>query len=171
MDPAKAVAAYSRSDAGAGHGTAAILPSDLRTPRTLIRTLDYLFTSIMTLLPPSSSDLPPNSELAQRKALGYSAGFIRDRTRAIRKEFAMQSSWGHEEAIESFERIARWHILCLRELQEEEGTNNDMHIDSAELGRCKYFSIPSLVIGERSPLADHVKKKKKKRLYKLKTTL
>lgn len=162
MDPAKAVAAYSRSDAGAGHGTAAILPSDLRTPRTLIRTLDYLFTSIMTLLPPSSSDLPPNSELAQRKALGYSAGFIRDRTRAIRKEFAMQSSWGHEEAIESFERIARWHILCLRELQEEEGTNNDMHIDSAELGRCKYFSIPSLVIGERSPLADHVKKKKKK---------
>lgn len=161
MDPAKAVAAYSRSDAGAGHGTAAILPSDLRTPRTLIRTLDYLFTSIMTLLPPSSSDLPPNSELAQRKALGYSAGFIRDRTRAIRKEFAMQSSWGHEEAIESFERIARWHILCLRELQEEEGTNNDMHIDSAELGRCKYFSIPSLVIGERSPLADHVKKKKK----------
>ncbi|OXG49344.1 nuclear export factor [Cryptococcus neoformans] len=136
MDPAKAVAAYSRSDAGAGHGTAAILPSDLRTPRTLIRTLDYLFTSIMTLLPPSSSDLPPNSELAQRKALGYSAGFIRDRTRAIRKEFAMQSSWGHEEAIESFERIARWHILCLRELQEEEGTNNDMHIDSAELGRC-----------------------------------
>lgn len=163
MDPAKAVAAYSRSDAGAGHGTAAILPSDLRTPRTLIRTLDYLFTSIMTLLPPSSSDLPPNSELAQRKALGYSAGFIRDRTRAIRKEFAMQSSWGHEEAIESFERIARWHILCLRELQEEEGTNNDMHIDSAELGRCKYFSIPSLVIGERSPLADHVKKKKKKK--------
>ncbi|KAE8542713.1 hypothetical protein D1P53_001495 [Cryptococcus gattii VGV] len=136
MDPAKAVAAYSRSDAGAGHGTAAILPSDLRTPQTLIRTLDYLFTSIMTLLPPSSSDLPPNNELAQRKALGYSAGFIRDRTRAIRKEFAMQSSWGHEQAIESFERIARWHILCLRELQEEEGTNNDMHIDSAELGRC-----------------------------------
>lgn len=51
----------------------------------------------------------------------------------------MQSSWGHEEAIGSFERIARWHIVCLRELQEETGTNTDMHIDSAELGRCQYF--------------------------------
>lgn len=48
----------------------------------------------------------------------------------------MQSSWGHDEAIASFERIARWHILCLRELQEESGQNTDMHIDSAELGRC-----------------------------------
>ena len=35
MDPEKAVAAYSRSDAGAGHGESAILPSDLRTPTTL----------------------------------------------------------------------------------------------------------------------------------------
>lgn len=52
----------------------------------------------------------------------------------------MQSSWGHEEAIASFERIARWHILCLRELQEETGTNSDMHIDSAELGRCELSS-------------------------------
>ncbi|KAK8854914.1 hypothetical protein IAR55_003653 [Kwoniella newhampshirensis] len=132
MDAEKAVAAYSRSDAGAGHGDSAILPSDLRTPQTLVRTLDYLFSVIMPTLPPSSSTQTPTP----RKALGYSAGFIRDRTRAIRKEFAMQSSWGHEEAIASFERIARWHILCLRELQEETGTNTDMHIDSAELGRC-----------------------------------
>lgn len=36
MDPRKAVAAYSRSDAGAGHGDSAILPSDLRTPGTLV---------------------------------------------------------------------------------------------------------------------------------------
>lgn len=36
MDHAKAVAAYSRSDAGAGHGEAAILPSDLRTPAALV---------------------------------------------------------------------------------------------------------------------------------------
>nr|XP_018261336.1 uncharacterized protein I303_05773 [Kwoniella dejecticola CBS 10117]OBR83494.1 hypothetical protein I303_05773 [Kwoniella dejecticola CBS 10117] len=133
MDPSKAVAAYSRSDAGAGHGDSAILPSDLRTPGTLVRTLDYLFSVIMTTPPPSTSD--PSSS-TPRKALGYSAGFIRDRSRAIRKEFAMQSSWGHQEAIESFERIARWHILCLRELQEESGTNMDLHIDSAELNRC-----------------------------------
>ncbi|WVR07384.1 hypothetical protein IAU60_004425 [Kwoniella sp. DSM 27419] len=132
MHPDKAVAAYSRSDAGAGHGDSAILPSDLRTPATLVKTLDYLFSVIMSTMPPSSSTSVPTP----RKALGYSAGFIRDRTRAIRKEFAMQSSWGHAEAIASFERIARWHILCLRELQEETGSNTDMHIDSAELGRC-----------------------------------
>ena len=48
----------------------------------------------------------------------------------------MQASWGQAEAIECNERIARWHILCLRELQEESGTNADMHIDNAELGRC-----------------------------------
>lgn len=48
----------------------------------------------------------------------------------------MQSSWGHNEAIASFERIARWHILCLRELQEESGANVDLHIDGQELGRC-----------------------------------
>ncbi|WVQ82032.1 hypothetical protein IAT38_004160 [Cryptococcus sp. DSM 104549] len=130
IDHSKAVAAYTRSDAGAGHGAAAILPSDLRTPEALVRSLDYLFSTIMPALPASSSDRSP------RRALGYSAGFIRDRTRAIRKEFAMQSSWGHEEAIASFERIARWHILCLRELQEETGSNTDMHIDAAELGRC-----------------------------------
>jgi len=35
MDPSKAVAAYTRSDAGAGHGEAAKLPSDLRTPGAL----------------------------------------------------------------------------------------------------------------------------------------
>jgi hypothetical protein len=36
IDPNKAVAAYSRSDAGAGHGDSAILPSDLRKPATLV---------------------------------------------------------------------------------------------------------------------------------------
>jgi hypothetical protein len=82
--------------------------------------------------------MPAPARPTPRTALGYTAGFIRDRTRAIRKEFAMQSSWGQMEAIESFERIARWHILCLRELQEETGMNTDMHIDSAELGRCKW---------------------------------
>ena len=131
MDHARAVAAYTRSDAGAGHGEAAKLPSDLRTPQALVRTVDYLFESILPTAPPGRMDATP------RVALGYTAGFIRDRTRAIRKEYAMQSTWGHEEAIASFERIARWHILCLRELQEETGGNSDMHIDSAELGRCK----------------------------------
>jgi len=48
----------------------------------------------------------------------------------------MQSSWGALEAIEANEKIARWHILCLRELQENSGNQMDMHVDAAELGRC-----------------------------------
>jgi hypothetical protein len=40
MDIDKAVAAYTRSDAGAGHGDTAILPSDLRTPATLAVSLE-----------------------------------------------------------------------------------------------------------------------------------
>ena len=59
----------------------------------------------------------------------------------------MQSTWGHQEAIASFERIARWHILCLRELQEETGFNSDMHIDSAELGRCESNLVMKLITG------------------------
>ncbi|KAL1408742.1 actin cytoskeleton and mitosis protein [Vanrija albida] len=136
MDHSKAVAAYTRSDAGAGHGAAVKLPSDLRTPQALVRSLDYLIDKILPLQPPVNPNAVNPPAPTARRALGNSAGFIRDRTRAIRKEFAMQSSWGHDEAIATFERIARWHILCLRELQEETGTNTDMHIDSAELGRC-----------------------------------
>lgn len=41
MDIEKAVAAYTRSDAGAGHGDTAILPSDLRTPATLAVSLEF----------------------------------------------------------------------------------------------------------------------------------
>lgn len=89
----------------------------------------------MHIQPPANPNAVNPPPPTARRALGYTAGFIRDRTRAIRKEFAIQSSWGHEEAIACFERIARWHILCLRELQEETGSNVDMHIDNAELGR------------------------------------
>lgn len=89
----------------------------------------------MHIQPPANPNAVNPPPPTARRALGYTAGFIRDRTRAIRKEFAIQSSWGHEEAIACFERIARWHILCLRELQEESGSNVDMHIDNAELGR------------------------------------
>jgi hypothetical protein len=93
----------------------------------------------MSTQPPSSGS---TREPSARRALGFTAGFIRDRTRAIRKEFSLQSSWGHEEAINCLERIARYHILSLRELQEESGNNTDMHIDNAELGRCERLEVP-----------------------------
>lgn len=100
------------------------------------RSLDYLIDNIMGQQPPPNPNAVHQPAPSPRRALGFSSGFIRDRTRAIRKEFALQSSWGHDEGIATFERIARWHIICLRELQEETGNNTDMHIDNAELGRC-----------------------------------
>ncbi len=128
------------------------------------RSLDYLINSILTKTPPPPSHVP-NWRPTERKALGYSAGFIRDRTRAIRKEFAMQSSWGHDESIGTFERIARWHILCLRELQEESGMNKDMHIDSAELGRCQFLFLSVQSISSPPTDINLI------RLYKSATTL
>jgi len=50
LDPAKAVAAYTRSDAGAGHGSSAILPSDLRTPATLV--VCHFYMSRLTISVP-----------------------------------------------------------------------------------------------------------------------
>ncbi len=87
------------------------------------------------LLTQPPSTLP--SLASDRRALGHVSGFIRDRTRAIRKEFSLQTSWGSLESVQCHEKIARYHILALRELQEETGGSSDMHNDSAELGRCK----------------------------------
>ncbi|GLB42874.1 putative SAC3/GANP family protein [Lyophyllum shimeji] len=89
VDHKRAVKMYERA---AGDKT---LPSDLRPPHVLKRTLDYLF-----------HDLLPRG--------GFSAtfSFIRDRSRAVRNDFTMQHSYG-PEAIECHDRCARFHILAL----------------------------------------------------------
>ncbi|KAF8063426.1 SAC3/GANP/Nin1/mts3/eIF-3 p25 family-domain-containing protein [Lyophyllum atratum] len=89
VDHKRAVKMYERA---AGDKT---LPSDLRPPHVLKRTLDYLF-----------HDLLPRG--------GFSAtfNFIRDRSRAVRNDFTMQHSYG-AEAIECHDRCARFHILAL----------------------------------------------------------
>ncbi|KJA18922.1 hypothetical protein HYPSUDRAFT_44772 [Hypholoma sublateritium FD-334 SS-4] len=85
----RAVKMYERA---AGDKT---LPSDLRPPLVLKRTLDYLFR-----------DLLPRG--------GFSAAFnfIRDRSRAVRNDFTMQHITG-PLAIECHDRCARFHILAL----------------------------------------------------------
>lgn len=35
----------------------------------------------------------------------------------MRQEFSKQKHWGLEHAVSGHERIARYHILCLRELR------------------------------------------------------
>ncbi|KIK95746.1 hypothetical protein PAXRUDRAFT_826697 [Paxillus rubicundulus Ve08.2h10] len=89
VDHRHAVKMYERA---AGDKT---LPSDLRPPNVLKRTLDYLF-----------HDLLPRG--------GFSAtfNFIRDRSRAVRNDFTMQHEMG-QLAIECHDRCARFHILAL----------------------------------------------------------
>ncbi|KAF9484566.1 hypothetical protein BDN70DRAFT_872349 [Pholiota conissans] len=89
VDHNRAVKMYERA---AGDKT---LPSDLRPPIVLKRTLDYLF-----------HDLLPRG--------GFSAtfNFIRDRSRAVRNDLTMQHIVD-PIAIECHDRCARFHILAL----------------------------------------------------------
>ncbi|KAJ7615024.1 SAC3 domain-containing protein [Mycena polygramma] len=72
-----------------------ILPSDLRPPHVLKRTLDYLF-----------------HDLLPRGGFSSTFKFIRDRSRAVRNDFTLQYNTG-AVAMECHERCARFHILAL----------------------------------------------------------
>ncbi|KAF4565558.1 hypothetical protein EYR36_002131 [Pleurotus pulmonarius] len=89
VDHKRAVKMYERA---AGDKT---LPSDLRPPIILKRTLDYLFRQL----------LPTGG-------FHRTFSFIRDRSRAVRNDFTMQHETG-PLAMECHERCARFHILAL----------------------------------------------------------
>ncbi|KIL58844.1 hypothetical protein M378DRAFT_188122 [Amanita muscaria Koide BX008] len=89
VDHKRAVKMYERA---AGDKT---LPSDLRPPHILKKTLDYLF-----------------HDLLPRGGFHQTFNFIRDRTRAVRNDFTMQHQTG-SLAIECHDRCARFHILAL----------------------------------------------------------
>ncbi|EKM51414.1 uncharacterized protein PHACADRAFT_103430, partial [Phanerochaete carnosa HHB-10118-sp] len=89
VDHKRAVKIYERA---AGDKT---LPSDLRPPPVLQKTLDYLF-----------------HDLIPRGGFRETYTFIRDRSRAIRSDFTMQHETG-ALAIECHDRCARFHILAL----------------------------------------------------------
>jgi len=89
VDHNKAVKMYERA---AGDKT---LPSDLRPPHVLRKTLDYLF-----------------HDLLPRGTLSRTAQFIRDRSRAVRNDITMQHLTG-KIAIECHDRCARFHILVM----------------------------------------------------------
>ncbi|THH15580.1 hypothetical protein EW146_g4914 [Bondarzewia mesenterica] len=89
VDHKRAVKMYERA---AGDKT---LPSDLRPPPVLKRTLDYLF-----------------HDLLPREGFSPTFNFIRDRSRSVRNDFTMQHETG-SLAIECHERCARFHILAL----------------------------------------------------------
>ncbi|KAI0091373.1 SAC3/GANP/Nin1/mts3/eIF-3 p25, partial [Irpex rosettiformis] len=72
-----------------------VIPSDLRPPPILKKTLDYFFH---TLLP--SAPFPAT------------AFFIRDRSRAVRNDFTIQYETG-PLAVECHERCARFHAVSM----------------------------------------------------------
>ncbi|KAL8710945.1 MAG: hypothetical protein Q9220_004544 [cf. Caloplaca sp. 1 TL-2023] len=79
------------------------LPSDIRSPLVLQKTLDYLLNEIV----------------GGSEPLANVHKFVWDRTRAVRNDFSIQQVTKVEElriAISCFERIARFHILSLHQL-------------------------------------------------------
>ena len=88
------------------------LPSDIRPPEALRKTLDYLFDQVIG---------GPEPLAAVHK-------FVWDRTRGIRNDFSIQQVTRVEDlkiAIDCFERIARFHILSLHQLSRSNGENAD----------------------------------------------
>lgn len=79
------------------------LPSDLRPPAVLKKTVDFLFDDVV----------------GGAETLGSVHHFVWDRTRAIRNDFSIQQITKPEDvriAVECYERIARFHILSLHQL-------------------------------------------------------
>lgn len=85
----RAVKAFSRPAAGQPPP----MPSDVRPPHVLMKTLDYIVDNFVDQLPEAHS-------------------FIWDRTRSIRQDFIYQNFYGLE-AIDCNERIVRIHLVSL----------------------------------------------------------
>lgn len=85
----RAVKAFSRPAAGQPPP----LPSEVRPPHVLVKSLDYLIDEVLPKLPDAHS-------------------FLWDRTRSIRQDFTYQNSFG-PEAIDCNERIVRIHLVTL----------------------------------------------------------
>ena len=88
------------------------LPSDIRPPRVLQKTLNHLFESV----------------IGGAEPLANTHKFVWDRTRGIRNDFSIQQVSKVEDlkiAIDCFERIARFHILSLHQLSHPSRDNGE----------------------------------------------
>lgn len=101
-DPKLMVKTFKRSAAG----TDSPLPTEVRSPAALRRTLDYLIDDL----------------LKNEGNLRDLHGFLWDRTRAIRKDFIFQNAMTAEERIDQIyclENITRFHAVSLHLLSKE----------------------------------------------------
>ena len=88
------------------------LPSDIRPPLVLQKTLDYLIDEVV----------------GGSQPLAVVHKFVWDRTRGIRNDFSIQQVTKVEDlrvAIDCFERIARFHILSLHQLSRSDHDNGE----------------------------------------------
>lgn len=101
-DPSKMVKTFKRSAAGSDSP----LPTEVRSPAALRRTVDYLIDDLLK----SDENLPALHN------------FLWDRTRAIRKDFIFQNAMSAEERTDQIyclENIARFHAVALHLLSQE----------------------------------------------------
>ncbi|KAI5290087.1 hypothetical protein KEM54_002477 [Ascosphaera aggregata] len=98
------------------------LPSDIRTPATLLQTTNYLLRHVISL---------------DEDNLGVIHKFVWDRTRSIRNDLSIQQLTQAEDvkvAVKCLERIARFHILSLHILSNPENTEHfDPHQEREQL--------------------------------------
>ena len=119
--PQKMIKAYGRSSAGQD----APLPDDIRTPRALRRTLDYMIREIVG----DGNNLPTVHN------------FLWDRTRSIRRDFTFQqaslAAADYADEIYCLETIARFHVIALHQMSDPTNTSTDFseHQEVEQLGR------------------------------------
>ena len=88
------------------------LPSDIRPPGILKKTLDHLLENV----------------IGGPDTLANTHKFVWDRTRGIRNDFSIQQVTKIDDlriAIECFERIARFHIVSLHQLSRTDTDNGE----------------------------------------------
>ncbi|MCJ1378761.1 hypothetical protein MMC17_001860 [Xylographa soralifera] len=96
------------------------LPSDIRPPHVLQKTLNYLFDSV----------------IGGSRPLAEVHKFVWDRTRSIRNDFSIQQVTKTEDlrvAIDCFERMSRFHILSLHQLSYQDKVEFDAHQEREQL--------------------------------------
>lgn len=98
------------------------LPSDIRPPLVLQKTLDYLIDEV----------------IGGSQPLAAVHKFVWDRTRGIRNDFSIQQVTRVEDlriAIDCFERITRFHLLSLHQLSrpDQDSSEFDHHQEREQL--------------------------------------
>lgn len=95
------------------------LPSDIRTPKTLLQTMNYLLRHV----------------IGDDESLGVIHKFIWDRTRSIRNDLSIQQLTQEHDveiAVKCLERIARFHIVSLHILSNPANTEPFDHHQERE---------------------------------------